>query len=69
MQIACDVIFAQAAKHGTPGKQMSASKGFKMYEKLAVAAIANESTQLSIGSVPGKHVVGAVDASTLTRQE
>ena len=39
MQVVCDVIFAQAAKQGTPGKQMSASKGFKMYGKLVVVAI------------------------------
>ena len=69
MQVACDVIFAQAAKQGAPGKQMSAHKGFKMYGELAVAAIVKEFTQLSIGAVPGKPVVGAVDASTLTRQE
>ena len=44
MQIACDVILAQAAKYGPPRKQMSVSKGFKMYGKLSVAAIVKEFT-------------------------
>eukprot|EP00555_Chaetoceros_dichaeta_P000372 CAMPEP_0198279726 /NCGR_PEP_ID=MMETSP1447-20131203/67080_1 /TAXON_ID=420782 /ORGANISM="Chaetoceros dichaeta, Strain CCMP1751" /LENGTH=424 /DNA_ID=CAMNT_0043974931 /DNA_START=1086 /DNA_END=2357 /DNA_ORIENTATION=+ len=69
MQTAWDVIFAQAAKQGKLRKQMPATKGFKMYGKRAVAAIVKEFTQLNDGAVPGKPVVGAVDASTLTRQE
>ena len=67
IQVACNVIFAQVAKQRAPEKQMSARKGFKMCGELVVAAIVKEFTQLSIGAVPGKPVVGAVDASTLTR--
>ena len=69
MQIACDVIFAQIASSGNPKKQMSAIKAFKTYGEAAVAAIIKEFTQLTKGAVPGKPVVGAVDASTLTFDE
>ena len=69
MQKACDIIFTQAANQGKLRKQMSATKGFKVYGKLAVAAMVKEFTQLSVGAVPGKPVVGPVDASTLTSQE
>ena len=44
MQVACDVIFAQAAKQGAPRKKMLAHKGFKMRGELAVAAIVKEFT-------------------------
>ena len=39
MQTAYDVVFTQAAKQEELGKQMPAFKGFKVYGKLAVAAI------------------------------
>ena len=66
MQVVCDVIFAQTATSGNQKKQMSATKGFETYGEAAVAAIIKEFTQLTKGAVPGKPVVGAVGASTLT---
>ena len=48
---------------------MSAAKGFKTYGESAVAAVIKEFTQLTKGAVPGKSVLGPVDASTLTFDE
>ena len=59
MQLVTDIIFTQ----------MSANKGFKKYEQLAIAAIIKEFTQLNNGTVPGKPVVRPVNVLTLTPLE
>ena len=68
MQVVYDVIFTQTATSGGPKRLMSTTKGFKTYES-AVAAIVKEFTQLTKGAVPGKPVVGPVEASTLNFDE
>lgn len=65
MSMSANYLFAQVNEH----TQMTAKAGIKTFGDQALTAMLNKYKQLNAGPMPGKHVFGCIDPTTITPEE